>query len=114
MKMNKAEQIANLDYGSVVTIADDIIQFLQKLDLCAKTGFWYDEFQDRQMNSEGFDWLFVKVAGCLATYIYGWGQGKEKQFIYPIGRHKPLDFPSAPNITIDGKTVHAVFKGCFN
>jgi len=48
MKMNKAEQIANLDYGSVVTIADDIIQFLQKLDLCA-----------RLMNSEGFDWLFV-------------------------------------------------------
>ena len=60
MKMNKAEQIANLDYGSVVTIADDIIQFLQKLDLCAKTGFWYNEFQDRQMNSEDFDWLFVK------------------------------------------------------
>lgn len=127
-----------------------------------KTIFWYDEFQDRQMNSDDFDWLFVNkstleemrdwmfrngfadlsdkriersdftigelsrifnrtvtrssaveyyddkvdtVAGCLATYIYGWGQDKEKHFIYPIGRHKPLDFPSTPNITIDGKTV---------
>jgi len=75
-EIKAAEQIANLDYGSVVTIADDhvdrsiglvwgamplIIQFLQKLDLCAKTGFWYDKFQDRQMNSDDldFDWLFV-------------------------------------------------------
>ena len=127
-----------------------------------KTIFWYDEFQDRQMNSEDFDWLFVNkstledmrdwmfrngfadlsdkpiersnftigelitvfnrtvtrlsanehyddevdvVAGCIASYIYGWGQGKEKHFIYPIGRHKQLDFPSTPNVTIDGKTV---------
>ncbi|MEA2033750.1 MAG: hypothetical protein U9N41_09240, partial [Euryarchaeota archaeon] len=123
-----------------------------------KTIFWCDEFQDRQMDSEDFDWLFVNkstleemrdwmfrngfadlsdkpiersnftigelitvfngtvtrlsanehyddevdmVAGCIASYIYGWGQGKEKHFIYPIGRHKQLDFPSTPNVTID-------------
>ena len=127
-----------------------------------KSMFWYDEFQDRQMNSEDFDWLFVNkstleemrdwmfrngfadlsdkpiecsnftigelitifnrtvtrlsaneyyndkedtVAGCIATYIYGWGQDKEEHFIYPIEPHKPPDFPSTPNITIDGRTV---------
>lgn len=127
-----------------------------------RTIFWYDEFQDRQMNSEDFEWLFVNistleemsgwmfrngyvdlsdksiersdftigelitvfnrtvtrlsaneyyddevdiVAGCISTYIYGWGQNKEKHFVYPIEPHNPNDFPSTPNITIDGKTV---------
>ena len=45
------------------------------------------------------------VAGCIATYIYGWGQNEEQHFIYPIGPAKPSDFPSTPNITINGKTV---------
>ena len=45
------------------------------------------------------------VAGCIASYIYGWGQNREKHFIYPIEPHKPPDFPSTPNITIDEKTV---------
>ncbi|MEA2032566.1 MAG: hypothetical protein U9N41_03160 [Euryarchaeota archaeon] len=127
-----------------------------------KTIFWYDEFHDRQMNSEDFDWLFVNktpleemrdwmfrngfadlsdkpiqrsnftigelitvfnrtvarssadehygdkvdmVAGCITAYVYGWGQSKEKHFIYPIEPHKPPDLPSTPNITIDGKTI---------
>jgi len=31
------------------------------------------------------------VAGCIATYIYGWGQGKEKHFIYYRAQKIPYD-----------------------
>jgi len=55
--------------------------------------------------SEYYNNTVDKVAGCIATYIYGCGQNKEEHFVYPIGPHNPPDFHSTPNITIDGKTV---------